>query len=53
VEAVADVSEKETTVRLGVEECLVLGDRELEVAIDVACVAESQMQDLLLHVVSD
>jgi len=52
-EAVADMREEEAASGLSIEESLILSRRELEVAIDVAGFAESQVQDLLLGIVRD
>ena len=49
---VADVSAEKAALRFCAEKRLVIGSRELEVAIDVAGVAESQIQYLLGIVIS-
>src|SRR5690242_18633441 len=51
-EVVADVIAEKSASRFGIEKCLMIGSREIEVPIDVAGVAESQIQDLLRIVVS-
>lgn len=50
-ETIADVREEEAAVGFCLEESLVRLRRELEVAIDIARFAESQIQDLLVCVV--
>ena len=46
-EVIADVSEEKAALRFCTEEGLVIGSRELEVAIDMAGVAETQVEYLL------
>ena len=50
---IADVSEEEAASGFGVEERLVLRDRESEVAVDIAGFAEAQIEDLLVCVVGN
>jgi hypothetical protein len=47
----ADVSKEEAAPGFSVEERLVFRSRELEVAVDIASFAESQVQDLLPGIV--
>src|ERR1700686_2433644 len=51
-EVIADVRAEKTAFRFGAEEGLIIRSREIEVAIDIAGVAESQVQDLLRIVMS-
>jgi hypothetical protein len=49
---IPDVTAEKSPSRVGAEKCLMIGGREFEIAINVAGVAESQIQDLLRIVVS-
>jgi hypothetical protein len=46
-EVIADVRPEKAALGFGAEEGLVIGSRELEVAIDLAGVAESQIECLI------
>jgi hypothetical protein len=52
-EAVADMSEEEAPMRLGVEESLILSDQEVEVAVDITAVTEPQVQCELRGIVGN
>src|SRR6185369_9863899 len=52
-EVIADLGAEEASLRFCTEECLVISSREFEVAIDVAGVAEPQIEYLPGIVISD